>query len=205
MQNSSGDPGKVSANADRVGMERPAWIPVARFTELRAAALARAQQEQHQLALKRSRGLRAIGLLAVVVGVLSFATALWLKEGGFVITLAGTLAAVGVVAMRAPGVKPEVLRSAATDILDMSLARYRDEQLTSPDFFHSEAWQALRKSTLERSEARCFRCGRRASAMLVVEHIEPREIAPHLALEPSNVEIICHGCRQARSAATGTD
>jgi hypothetical protein len=196
---------RETAGVEKLTAARPPWVPVIRFEELWQTAFELADRESYRNALARSRGLRVTGVLAVLVGSATFIAALWLKEGGMVIAMTATLIAAGALALRPRTPYPADVQRVAEENLAVMLQRYRETQLALPDLFHSEAWQALRKSTLERMDARCAHCGRKSSAMLVVEHIRSRAEAPELALDPANVQIICHACRQSRSAATGSD
>jgi hypothetical protein len=195
----------VSLDSETSSVERPPWIPVGRFNELRRAALELAERQQQREALAHTRGLRFTGVLAIIVGATTFSAALWLKEGGLVIAITATLTAGGLLAALRPRTpsSSNVRRQAEATLL-IALEQYRLSQLADPDFFHSEGWQALRRSVLERSDARCAVCGRKASAMLVVQHIRSRAKAPELSLDPSNVEIVCHACRNGQAAATGS-
>jgi 5-methylcytosine-specific restriction endonuclease McrA len=40
--------------------------------------------------------------------------------------------------------------------------------------------------------------------MLVLSHIHPRAEAPELALDPDNIEILCHRCKNTSSELAGT-
>jgi hypothetical protein len=153
---------------------------------------------------QRSRGVRTAGAVAVIVGLASFGTALWYKEGDLIIAMTVLLVLAGILGLRTRKPASHTIRHAAAALLTESLERYHREQLGAPDFFHCEAWQALRRSILERGEARCVRCGRKASAMLVVEHIRPRAQAPDRALDPENVQILCHACKNEQAMRTGT-
>ena len=187
------------------GPQRPPWMPAGRFEEIRAAALDDAVREQRRDALKRVRGLRLTGTLSCVIGAAGMIAIVWLGEGVMAFALSAALVAAGVITVRRRPLSPEELDRAMNAKLAGALDAYYREQLAARDFFHSEAWLALRKSTLERKDARCVRCGRKASALLVVEHIRSREEAPELALDPDNVEIICHACRNTKaSLASGT-
>jgi len=185
-------------------VDRPAWAPVARFDQLQQQAYDEAERVHKLEAHQRSRGVRMAGAIAVIVGVGSFITALWYKEGDLIIAMTVLLVLGGVLGMRTRKPAAQVVRETAAKLLTDSLDRYRRQQLSASDFYHAEAWQALRRSVLERGEARCVRCGRKASAMLVVEHIRPRSEAPDDALDPENVQILCHACKNEQAMRTGT-
>lgn len=183
--------------------QRPPWIPALRYEELRMAALDQARLEQRRKSWGRLRVFRICGVVAVGVGIAGVITAIWLNDNGAGIALSIALIAAGMVAMRAQGSSEQFKRDVGVR-LGTALECYRRSQLSSPDFYHSEGWQALRRTILESKEARCIRCGRKSSAMLVVEHIRSRAQAPELALDPANVQILCHACRNVQAASTGT-
>jgi hypothetical protein len=175
-----------------------------RYEELRLAAFNQAKLEQRRKSWGRFRVLRSCGVVAVIVGIAGVIAAIWLNDGGAAIALSIAVIAAGMVAMRAEGISSEEFKRDVASRLGTALESYRRSQLSSPDFFHSEAWQALRRTVLESKEARCIRCGRKSSAMLVVEHVRSRAEAPDLALDPANVQILCHACRNVQAASTGT-
>jgi hypothetical protein len=181
-------------------VQRPPWIPAGRFEEIRAAALDDAIRERSVDARKRVRGLRLTGAISCVMGVAGVIATIWLGEGAMAFALSAALIAAGVITLRRRPLSPEELDRAMNDKLAAALDLYRREQLASTDFFHTEAWLALRRSILESKEARCVRCGRKASALLVVEHIRSRAESPELALDPANVEILCHACRNTKAS-----
>lgn len=184
--------------------QRPPWIPALRYEELRLAAMEQALREYRRHAGRGLRALRISGIVAVAVGVIGVILTIWVNEGDIAVALSIALIAAGMVAMRSQAISSEEVNRDAGVRLGAALNTYRDNQLLSPDFYHSEAWQALRRTILESKEARCIRCGRKSSAMLVVEHIRSRAEAPELALDPANVQILCHACRNAQAASTGT-
>src|ERR1700756_5735348 len=77
-------------------IQRPPWVSAMRFDELRREAMQAAEEEHRRKANHRCRGLRMSGAVAVVVGVMSFATALWFKEGGLVIAMTAVLGLAGI-------------------------------------------------------------------------------------------------------------
>ena len=184
--------------------QRPPWISALRYEELRAAALSQATLEQRRRSWGRLRVFRVCGVVAVVLGIAGVITAIWLNDNGTGIALCIALIAAGMVATRAQGISSEQFHRDVAARLATALESYRRSQLASPDFYHSEAWQALRRTILESKEARCVRCGRKSSAMLVLEHIRSRADAPELALDPANIQILCHACRNVQAASTGT-
>jgi 5-methylcytosine-specific restriction endonuclease McrA len=74
-------------------------------------------------------------------------------------------------------------------------------------FFLSDQWIKLRYATLSQRGNNCECCGRSWSVgnPLQVDHIKPRSIFPDLALEPSNLQILCRECNIGKSNIDATD
>jgi 5-methylcytosine-specific restriction endonuclease McrA len=68
------------------------------------------------------------------------------------------------------------------------------------DFFLSRDWQTLRYQALRMSNGRCELCGRGKpdGVTLHVDHIKPRSKYPHLALELTNLQILCADCNMGK-------
>lgn len=65
------------------------------------------------------------------------------------------------------------------------------------DFYRSLRWRRLRYDFMKTAESTCNACGRsRANHGVVVhvDHILPRSKFPHLALEISNLQVLCEDC-----------
>ena len=63
----------------------------------------------------------------------------------------------------------------------------------SREFLQTREWQQLRYRALVRYGGRCMACGRTAQQGVVinVDHIKPRKHYPHLALDITNLQILC--------------
>lgn len=74
-------------------------------------------------------------------------------------------------------------------------------------FFDSDEWKALRYRVLRHYGAACQCCGRtRADGLkLHVDHIKPRSRFPELALEFSNLQVLCEDCNIGKGARDATD
>jgi hypothetical protein len=75
------------------------------------------------------------------------------------------------------------------------------------DFYESREWQRLRYDILRRSRGCCELCGVRSGphVILQVDHIKPRSKHPELALEPSNLQVLCRTCNMGKGARDSTD
>lgn len=68
-------------------------------------------------------------------------------------------------------------------------------------FYNRPEWKALRYEVLREDGAKCVGCnsGRESGAVLHVDHIRPRSVFPELALERSNLQILCADCNLGKS------
>lgn len=66
------------------------------------------------------------------------------------------------------------------------------------NFYTSTAWLRLRYMALNRHGKRCMACGQRDGAMHV-DHIKPRSRFPELALDFSNLQVLCKDCNLGKS------
>ena len=75
------------------------------------------------------------------------------------------------------------------------------------DFYQSKAWATVRYAALMKHGARCQCCGATAAdgASMHVDHIKPRSKFPDLALELSNLQVLCSLCNTAKSNIDQTD
>lgn len=64
------------------------------------------------------------------------------------------------------------------------------------NFYQTKKWLALRVDVLAKSDKRCAICGasKDDGVTLHVDHIKPRAHYPHLALERSNLQVLCEPC-----------
>lgn len=82
--------------------------------------------------------------------------------------------------------------------------------IRKPDdgFYKSDAWRALRFGALKRSDGKCVLCGRshrEHAVILHVDHIKPRSKYPQLALDASNLQVLCEDCNLGKSNRDTTD
>lgn len=67
-------------------------------------------------------------------------------------------------------------------------------------FYRSREWRRLRYQAFQRYGNKCCVCGRGASDGMVmhVDHIKPRSLYPHLALDIANLQIMCNECNVSK-------
>jgi 5-methylcytosine-specific restriction endonuclease McrA len=80
-------------------------------------------------------------------------------------------------------------------------------QIQSDDFLESWEWTRLRYQTLKRYARRCMCCGSvpEDGVTIQVDHIKPRYTHPELALDPANLQVLCHLCNKGKAAWDDTD
>lgn len=77
----------------------------------------------------------------------------------------------------------------------------------SDAFLDSYAWKRLRMVALRYYGPKCMCCGMTPDkgGIVNVDHIKPRKIFPQLALELSNVQVLCHDCNHGKGNWDMTD
>lgn len=77
----------------------------------------------------------------------------------------------------------------------------------APDFLQSYEWRAIRMEVLRKYGPRCMCCGATPDhgAVMNVDHIKPRRLFPHLALDIDNLQVLCHECNHGKGNLDQTD
>ena len=77
----------------------------------------------------------------------------------------------------------------------------------SEDFLRSYEWRKVRMVVLKRDGARCRACGATpADGIRVnVDHIKPRRRFPGLALDETNLQVLCEDCNHGKGSWDMTD
>lgn len=90
---------------------------------------------------------------------------------------------------------------AYTSYLD--LPEPKEENRT--DFYRTKAWRDLRFKVLNQEKPCCAVCGRgrQHEVVLHVDHIKPRSKYPELALDITNLQILCEDCNSAKGSSDG--
>ena len=76
------------------------------------------------------------------------------------------------------------------------------------EFFTSDEWRKLRVRVLEKYGCSCMMCGRspmQHRIVIHVDHIKPRSKYPELALEYSNLQLLCEDCNIGKGNRYETD
>lgn len=99
--------------------------------------------------------------------------------------------------------RDEVVKALVVDRAD----RRRRSGSSGVGFYNSREWRELRYRVLTKSDGRCQCCGAKAidGGRLHVDHIKPRSKFPELALEESNLQVLCEDCNLGKSNIDQTD
>jgi hypothetical protein len=75
------------------------------------------------------------------------------------------------------------------------------------EFLRTFAWRKLRMQAIKRYGRVCMCCGATPGtrAVINVDHIKPRRLFPQLALDPENLQILCHDCNHGKGNWDQTD
>ena len=74
----------------------------------------------------------------------------------------------------------------------------QEKAIASHPLYGSDAWRKLRYETLKKYGFACMACGGKERE-LHVDHIKPVSRFPDLALEPSNLQVLCKDCNLGKS------
>ncbi len=77
----------------------------------------------------------------------------------------------------------------------------------SKEFIHSWEWRTLRYQVLKKRTPTCECCGAspKHGARVSVDHIKPRSKYPELAMEETNLQVLCSACNQGKGRWDETD
>lgn len=80
------------------------------------------------------------------------------------------------------------------------IKNYSNVNPASDDFLSTFEWKAVRMMAIKKYRPICQCCGASAKtgAVIHVDHIKPRKIFPNLALELSNLQILCSDCNAGK-------
>lgn len=95
----------------------------------------------------------------------------------------------------------------AQNFLQKSFKWHKTPNTPSKDFYKSDAWAKVRYAALINFDGRCVCCGASSAdgVCMHVDHIKPRSKFPELALELSNLQVLCELCNRAKSNVDDTD
>jgi len=79
----------------------------------------------------------------------------------------------------------------------------KTQKLDDKNFYDSWQWADLRFQILKKYGAKCMLCGSKND--IQVDHIKPRSLYPKLALDPSNLQVLCAPCNKGKSNKDTSD
>lgn len=76
----------------------------------------------------------------------------------------------------------------------------KEIRYTRDPFLMSFEWKVLRRRAIETYGAKCMKCGRCPSdpKKINVDHVKPRKLFPHLALDFDNLQVLCAPCNKEK-------
>jgi 5-methylcytosine-specific restriction endonuclease McrA len=79
--------------------------------------------------------------------------------------------------------------------------------VASADFLSTYEWRVVRMQALKKYGPVCMCCGDspKNGAVMNVDHIKPRKLFPHLALDLNNLQILCSPCNHGKGNWDQTD
>lgn len=85
--------------------------------------------------------------------------------------------------------------------------KFTNNFIVSDAFLQTYEWRATRMQVLKRDGAICACCGASPAngAIMNVDHIKPRRLFPHLALDISNLQVLCGDCNHGKGNWDQTD
>jgi len=88
----------------------------------------------------------------------------------------------------------------------------RAKQKASPvvfdEFLKSFEWRRLRMQVIVERGAKCECCGATPAdgqTVINVDHVKPRKLHPELALDKTNLQVLCHVCNHGKGNWNQTD
>ena len=73
---------------------------------------------------------------------------------------------------------------------------------TGSKFYDSRAWKMLRNRVFRKYGRICMRCDVQGNIPIQVDHIKPKSLYPNLALEFSNMQVLCIDCNRWKGTRT---
>jgi 5-methylcytosine-specific restriction endonuclease McrA len=105
---------------------------------------------------------------------------------------------------RAKGLMPKKSKALSTKPAPPKVAGI---DVTTTEFLSTYEWRKTRMVALKKYGARCQCCGSTPAtgAVIHVDHIKPRKLFPHLALDVDNLQVLCHECNHGKGNWDQTD
>lgn len=82
----------------------------------------------------------------------------------------------------------------------------KSKPLPMDDFYSSQSWRKARYEALRVCSGRCVLCGNPPGKYsLHVDHIKPRSQRPDLALDVTNLQVLCRDCNMGKGNTDSID
>jgi 5-methylcytosine-specific restriction endonuclease McrA len=109
--------------------------------------------------------------------------------------------------IRAAKLKQKQNKSANQLSQEWKQSKVRGIHTASDAFLMTYEWRKVRMEALKKYGARCQCCGATPAhgAVMNVDHIKPRKLFPHLALDLNNLQVLCHDCNHGKGNWDMTD
>jgi len=109
--------------------------------------------------------------------------------------------------IRAAKLKQKQNKSANQLSQEFKQTKVRGIHTASDAFLMTYEWRKVRMEALKKYGARCQCCGATPAhgAVMNVDHIKPRKLFPHLALDLNNLQVLCHDCNHGKGNWDMTD
>lgn len=102
---------------------------------------------------------------------------------------------------------PRIKKKKRVNAQHKAPVKYVGPPVSSDDFLSTFEWRRVRMMALKKYGPRCQCCGATPAdgAVMNVDHIKPRKLFPHLALNVNNLQILCHECNHGKGNWDMTD
>ena len=109
--------------------------------------------------------------------------------------------------IRAAKLKQKQNKSANQLSQEWKQSKVRGIHTASDAFLMTYEWRKVRMEALKKYGAKCQCCGATPAhgAVMNVDHIKPRKLYPHLALDLNNLQVLCHDCNHGKGNWDMTD
>jgi hypothetical protein len=129
----------------------------------------------------------------------------WKRVGDFVLFILWVIgaAAIPLILTLLLTSKLKAPRNAKIANCTIQLALERQEEIVETERFYASAeWKNARQVVIRDQGSVCKKCGKsiRNQLNVTVDHIKPRKKFPSLALELSNLQVLCRSCNSAKGA-----
>lgn len=92
--------------------------------------------------------------------------------------------------------------------IELAIMKAEGKPIPERDFCKTREWQALRFRALQKSNGCCVLCGRSHrvdGVKLHVDHIKPKSRFPALAMDLTNLQVLCEDCNLGKGNRDTTD